>query len=155
TVQVLEQRISQHVLIGGRPNDRGYLGEACPPARAEAPLTHNQFVARLTRSGSRYALAHDDRLKDAELPGPARHSFESLVIEFGAGLHSVRNVLVESKMRQRRPWHLAKLWACVSRPILVRDLCPRGRLRVRFRGRRLLRNGVREEHVDRALALGG
>ena len=110
-VQVLKQRVAQHVLVCGRAHDRGNVFEAGAAARAEAALAHDELVARLARGGRRLDLAHDDRLKYAELANRVRQLFERLFVELSAGLHAVRHDVTELQASELCAWHLAQLAA--------------------------------------------
>jgi hypothetical protein len=92
-VQVLEQGIPQHRLVGGVLDHRWDGREAGELRRAQAPLPHDQLVLRAARvaTGDR---AHDDRLEHTELADRDDELVELLLAEFRAWLHGVRHDIV-------------------------------------------------------------
>ncbi len=79
-VDVLEQRVAEHHVVGGVPDDRGEGGESDAARGPEAALAHDE----LERSGAR--LADDDRLQEPELADRVLELRQRLFVEAGARL---------------------------------------------------------------------
>ena len=99
TVQVLEQRLLQHLLVGGVLDDRRDGAEARLLRCAEAPLAHDELeLAR--RVGER---PHDDRLQHAVLPHGRDELRHRLLVEVAARLLRVRADVVGGERCEPQP----------------------------------------------------
>ncbi len=95
-VQVLQQRVQQHLLVVGRPDDRWDLRQARLTAGAPAPLAHDELVAL------RAHLADHDRLEEADLLDRGHQLGEGVLVELGARLPRVGGDGVQRQLREVR-----------------------------------------------------
>ena len=83
-MQVLQQRVAQHRLVGGLANDGRDLGELGELGRPPAALTHDELVVLAAER------AHDDRLQQPDLADAGGELLQRLLVEVLPGLAAVR-----------------------------------------------------------------
>ena len=130
-VQVLQQRVAQHVVVVGVPHDRRDGGEAGLLGGAPAALAHDQLVGVLA------GAAHDDRLQQPDLADGVHQLGERLLLEdlarlAGVGPHLRRWGARRTRSRPpaasvgRPPAWSAATWASRRRPVARRRRCDVG-----------------------------
>ncbi len=124
-VKILEQSIPQHRVVGSVAHDRRNRLEAGNRGCSQPSLAHDQLVLRLAGGRCR-ALAHDDRLQNAELTHRVHELGELIFSELGARLLRVGHDVARRDRGEPGTGHRSQL-------------C------------RVDRSG--EEHIDGALAL--
>ena len=79
-VDVLQQGVAEHGVVGGVPDDGRHGLQAGRASRPESTLPHDELVGALA------VLADDDRLEEAELLDAVGELLERLVVEDLTGL---------------------------------------------------------------------
>ncbi len=103
-MQVLEQGIPEHVLVGSALDHRGNGGEAEVLGRAETALAHDQLVLR-PAGNSADERPDDDGLEHADLADRDDELVQLLLAELGARLLRVRHDVVGREVRQTGARH--------------------------------------------------
>ncbi len=88
-VQVLQQGVAQHGVVGGVSYDGGDLAEARELGRPPAPFAHDQLVA------SGHDLADDDGLEQADLTQARGQLLQGVLVEVRPRLAGVRRHRVD------------------------------------------------------------
>jgi hypothetical protein len=100
-VQVLQQRVAQHVVVGGLADDgRDRLQPACRPAR-QPPLAHDELVALAAVVVGQ--LPHDDGLEQPDLADGHDQLGQRLLVEVGARLQRVGRDAVQRHLGEAGP----------------------------------------------------
>jgi hypothetical protein len=103
-VNVLQQGVAEHRVVGGVPDDGRNGVQAGRPRGAQPALAHDELVADAPPIGPT-VLAHDDRLEQAELPYGVAELLQRLVVEDLAGLLRVGDDVVHGHLAQLRTGH--------------------------------------------------
>ena len=98
-VQVLQERVAQHRVVGGVAHDRGDRPGAGYLRGAPAALAHDQLV------GLRTELAHDDRLQQPDLGDAVHQLAERRLVEVLPRLQRVRHDLVQWQLGEAGAEH--------------------------------------------------
>ncbi len=102
-VQVLQQRVPEHGVVGGVPHDGGNLAEAREPGCPPSPFSHDQLVT------PRHDLADDYGLEQADFTQARSQLLERLLIKMRPRLTGIRRDRVDRDlpegraMNRRRP----------------------------------------------------
>ena len=125
-MEILEQSIPQHGVVGGIAHDRGDRVETGEGGCSQSTLAHDELVARLAGTRSR-ALAHHDGLQHPELAHGVHELLERFRVELGARLLRVGHDVGRRDRREAGPGNggeisLRRCWLReedVDRPIAV------------------------------------
>ncbi len=91
-VQVLQQGVPEHVVIGRRADERGNMGQAGDLAGAPASLPHDEL------EGPRRVLAHHDGLEQPDLADGRRQLQQGVLVEDASRLFGVRADRVDGQL---------------------------------------------------------
>src|ERR1700733_10045401 len=97
TVQVLHQRVPQHVVVMSRANDGGNEVQAGSLGPTPGPFAHDQLVAGTTEA------AHHHRLEESDLGDRSGQLVECVVIESPPRLPRIRRDGVDRDFLKVRP----------------------------------------------------
>ena len=123
-MQVFQQRITQHVIVGGGLHDRGNRAQSRQLRRTPTPFTHNQFIrgvaarilagimrgrfttGRCGANGFHRTLAHHDGLQHTNFGDGRRQLVQLILVEDGTRLMlvgaDIRNIeLIEVSAQYR------------------------------------------------------
>ena len=156
-MQILEQCVTQHILVGRRLHNDRNLGESRQLRRTPAPLAHDELVFAVHAPGETVcgmllglpalrlvnlllrAFAHDNRLQHAHFLDRVGELLQFLLVERGARLVQIRSDLIRIELHQIAPGDRLEL----------------RRLALLFlRLRRVRQRGAVEEHVARVVGHG-
>lgn len=132
-MQVLQERVTQQVLVGGVADDSRDRLEPGLTSRAGTALAHDEFIGAIPH------VTYDDGLQHPELANAVHQLGEVVLVEDRPRLPRVRNDHVRIDVDQPRAGHLDEVWCR-----LVGD----DRLIGRGRGGSL-EGRAGEEHIDR------
>lgn len=103
-VEVLQQRIAQHVVVCRGADDRRDDTEACRAGGSPPSFAHDQLVP-----GGGTILGptgpHDDRLQNADLPDAVDQLTEIVLVEYLTGLTWVGHDGFDVQLGKLRPWY--------------------------------------------------
>ena len=94
-LQVLDQRVAQHLIVAGLTDDRGDASEAGETTRTPPALPCHELVASVDR-------AHDDRLEQTDGPDGCGEFPECIVVDRGRRLAGVWSDLIDRDVAQLR-----------------------------------------------------
>jgi hypothetical protein len=100
-VQVLQQRVAQHVVVGGLADDGRDRLQARLPTGPPAPLAHDELVALAAVVVGQ--LPHDDGLEQPDLADGHDQLGQRLLVEVGARLQRVGRDAVDRTSANRAP----------------------------------------------------
>lgn len=98
-VQVLKQRVAEHVIVGGLPDDGRNVIQPSALARTPAPFAHNELVALTSQA------AHHDRLQQSYLRDGRRQLVKRILVKRPPRLPRVRRNSVNSHFFEVSPSH--------------------------------------------------
>jgi hypothetical protein len=95
-VDVLQQGVAEHGVVGGVPDDGRHGVQAGDTGRPQAALAHDEFVTAIR------ILPDDDRLEQPELPDGVAELLQRLVVEDLARLLRVGDDVTDGDLAQLR-----------------------------------------------------